>query len=197
MNDSKISELEDRLISHEQQRQDALQQWKVMFDRYKELDIFKLDIIAREMKTVLNKVGLAEKSTKELQDDAKKLKDYGEKQKFNASGAEMQDQCKQIAAHVHDVILKCLNEKQRMHIGVATDNEYQADDRRDGRLQEGGSMIYNIKEEADKSALMSLANVGAGKVERPNYGSSAAGRLSRDDAVRAAPDQFRSPRPSR
>merc|ERR1712151_1069981 len=148
-----------------------------------ELDIFKLDIIAREMKLVLNKVGLAEKSTKELQDDAKKFKDYGEKQKFNASGAEMQDQCKQIAAHVHDVILKCLNEKQRMHIGVATDNEYKADDRRDGRILDGGSVICSIQEEVDKSALESLAHIRGAIVERPDYGKSRAAQLVRHDAV--------------
>jgi len=195
--ENQLRELEDRLLAHEQQRADALQQWKHMFERYKELDIFKLDIIAREMKGVLKKVGHIESSTKQLKEDSGKMKDYGDRQKVACDGNAMQEQCKQTAAHIHDVILKCLSEKQRMHIGVATDNEYMADNRTDGRLQEGGSMIYSIKEEAEKSALMSLANVTAAPIERPNYGSSKAGNLSRGDAIRGKPDEYAVRSPAR
>merc|ERR1719198_679735 len=194
LSDSQVRDLEDRLISQEQERQDALVQWRVMFDKFKELDIFKLDVIAREMKGVLNKVELVEKETKHLRDDAGKLKDYGDRQHIASSSSKMQDQCKQVAAHIHDVIQKCFNDRQRQHIGVATDNEYKADDRRDGRLVEGGSMIYGVQEEMDKAALALLANVTAPPVERPDYGKSKAARLVHNDAVRTSPDQYRPPR---
>merc|ERR1712232_442447 len=170
---------------------DALLQWKFMFDRYKELDIFKLDVIARELKMVLKKVGRVEASTKSLRDDAGRvLKEFGDKQHFTEHSNTLQDQCKQAEAHIHDVIFKCFSEKQRMHIGVAIDNEYKADDRRDGRLLEAGSMIYSVQEEVDRSALASLPNVGADQVERPDYGKSRAAKLHREDAVKAAPAQY-------
>jgi len=188
--DKKARELEDQLLAQEKEKEDALNKFKVMFDRFKELDIFKLDVIAREMKAVLGKVQRVEKETKKLKDDASRFKDFSDKQQAIHEADEMQDQCKQTMAHIHDVILKCLNEKQRMHIGVATDNEFLADDRRDGRLTEGGSMIYSVKDEIHSAALASLDGL-VNQVERADHGSSIAAKASRSDAVRAAPDQYR------
>jgi len=112
--EKQLKELEDRLLAQEQQNSDAMEQWKAMFDRYKELDIFKLDVIARELKVVLQKVARIETGTKSLRDDAGRLKDFSQKQHFTDHGTSLQDQCKQSEAHIHETIMKCLNEKQRM-----------------------------------------------------------------------------------
>merc|ERR1719502_1264650 len=76
---SRIRELERILAQKEQERLDALAREKVMFSRYKELDIFKLDVIAREMKGVLKKVELQEKNVKQLKVDGERFKDYSDK----------------------------------------------------------------------------------------------------------------------
>lgn len=154
-----------------------------MFSRYKELDIFKLDVIAREMKGVLKKVELTEKQCKQLKDDASRFKEYADKRQVEGHGNVMIDGCRQTAAHIHDIILKCLSETQRRHIGIATDNEYRADNRRDGRIADGGTMIYSVEEEMENSAKASLAHVrGTPTVERPDYGSSRAAPAYRADA---------------
>merc|ERR1712039_395814 len=139
--------------------------------------------IAREMKGVLKKVETVEKLCKEYKDDANKLKDYGDRRHMEGNSNMLIDGCRQTEAHIHDVILKCFTETQRRHIGIATNNEYRADDRRDGRLQDGGTMLYSVAEEMELSAKASLAHVvGSPEVERPNYGSSVAAPAYRADA---------------
>jgi len=181
---ARIRELERELANKEQDRLDALEREKVMFSRYKELDIFKLDIIAREMKGVLKKVEITRNQSKSLKDQANKLKDYSDRRQIEGCGNEMLDGCRQTEAHIHDVLLKCFSETQRRHVGIATNNEYRADDRRDGRLLEGGTMIYNVQEEMEISAKASLVHVrGSPEVERTDYGSSKAAPAYRDDTL--------------
>lgn len=181
---SRISALERELANKEQERLDALEREKVMFSRYKELDIFKLDIIARELKGVLKKVELTEKHSKQLKDDAGRFKDYADRRQTECNGNVLIDDCRQTEAHIHDVILKCFNETQRKHIGVATDNEGRAKLRRDGRLLDGGTMVYCVEEEIEKAAFASVAHVvGTPLVERPDYGSSKAAPMYRTDAM--------------
>merc|ERR1712048_1186445 len=175
---SRVRELERELANKEQERLDALAREKVMFSRYKELDIFKLDIIARELKGVLKKVETTEKHLKELKDQANRLKDYSDRKQIENSGNLMIDGCRQTEAHIHDIILKCFSETQRRHIGIATDNEHKADDRRDGRLLDGGTMLYSVEEEMEIAAKASVAHVvGTAEIERPDYGSSRAAPL--------------------
>merc|ERR1711972_1172083 len=104
------------------------------------------------MKGVLKKVETTEKRCKQLKDDANKLKDYSDRRQVEGNGNRLIDDCRQTQAHIHDVIFKCLSETQRRHIGIATDNEHRADDRRDGRVLEGGTMIYNVTEEMEIAA---------------------------------------------
>jgi len=172
---ARISALERELANKEQERLDAMEREKVMFSRYKELDIFKLDVIAREMKGVLKKVELTEKQSKQLKDDAGRFKDYSDKRQVENHGNVLIDGCRQTEAHIHDVILKCFSETQRRHIGIATNNEHKADDRRDGRILEGGTMIYSVEDEMEIAAKASIAHVvGSAAIERPDYGSSLA-----------------------
>merc|ERR1712178_295318 len=178
---SRVRELERELANKEQERLDAMAREKVMFNRYKELDIFKLDIIAREMKGVLKKVELTEKQSKQLKADSTRFKDFGERKQIEGNSEVLLDCCRQTEAHIHDVIFKCFSETQRRHIGIAGDNEYRADDRRDGRIVDGGSMVYCVQTEMESAAKASLAHVRGG-VERPDYGSSRAAPMYKHDA---------------
>jgi len=193
---ARVTALERELANQEQDRLDALERERVMFCRYKELDIFKLDVIAREMKGVLKKVETTEKNCKQLKVDAGRLKDFSERRGVENHGDLLIDSCRQTEAHLHDVILKCLSETQRRHIGVAGHNEYRADDRRDGRLLDGGGMIYSVEDEMEVAAKASIAHVVATPgVERPDYGSSRAAPAYRSDAVASSHRRGGSPAP--
>lgn len=186
---AQVQALQAEMEQKEQDRLDALERERFMFTKYKELDIFKLDVIARELKAILKKVEVTEKECRQLKDDANKLKDFGDRRRIESNGTGLQDRCKQTEAHIHDVIFKCLSETQRRHIGVASDNEHRADDRRDGRLQEGGIMLYSVEEGMEAAAMASIQHVHADRpppsssVERTNYGASRAANLYRDDDI--------------
>merc|ERR1719253_2416667 len=111
------------------------------------------------MKGVLKKVETTEKNCKQLKQDAGRLKDFSDRRTVENHGDLLIDGCRQTEAHIHDIIFKCFSETQRRHIGVAGDNEYVADHRRDGRILEGGSMIYSVEEEKEIGAKASLAHV--------------------------------------
>jgi len=186
---AQVQALQAELDQKEQDRLDALERERFMFTKYKELDIFKLDVIARELKAILKKVEVTEKECKQLKDDANKLKDFGDRRRIEGNGNGLQERCKQTEAHIHDVIFKCLSETQRRHIGIASDNEHRADDRKDGRLLEGGAMLYSVEEGMEAAAMASIEHIQADRsvplaaVERTNYGSSHAAKVYRHDDI--------------
>eukprot|EP00913_Durusdinium_trenchii_P002615 g2421.t1 len=127
--------------------------------KYKELDIFKLDIIARELKALDTELGMVGKEAgdgstidgcalglasfveaKFLQQSAGRLKDFGEQQQIHQHGSKMLDQC--------------------LHIGAAIDDPLAA-----GELKDGGVMSGFVYEEVDA----------------PDHGSSKAARLRQAD----------------
>jgi len=159
----RISEMERALQEKERERQKALELERLMTAKYMELDIFKLDIIARELKALDNKLGLLGSGVKELKQDCGRLKNFDDQQRMAQHGDSMLDQCKQLRAHIRDVIFKCLSETQKMHIGVAITDHMAA-----GVLQDGGKMVGVVYEE----------------VERPEHGHSRAARLRQLDETR-------------
>merc|ERR1712232_1380876 len=114
-----LAELQASLDEKEKERLEALERERLMAMKYKELDIFKLDIIARELKALDNELGSVGKQAKMLQNDSAKLRNYDEQQQLIPHGDKMLDQCRDLRAHIRDVINKCLSETQKMHIGVA------------------------------------------------------------------------------
>jgi len=170
--DSELEEMKRLLEAKEQERLDALERERAMAMKYKELDIFKLDIIARELKKLDNELGMVGKSVKALQNDAGRLKNYDEREQICPHGDKMMDQCKDLRSHIRDVIEKCLSETQKMHIGVAIDDPLAA-----GELKDGGVMAGYVIEE----------------VEVPDYGSSKAGKLRHGDELRREREARRSP----
>jgi len=160
--DSELAELRRQLEQKERERQEALERERLMAMKYKELDIFKLDIIARELKALDNELGYVGKEAKYLGQSAGRLKDFGEQQQIGQHGSKMLDQCHQLRSHIKDVINKCLSETQKLHIGAAIEDHAAA-----GELQDGGVMAGYVMEEID----------------RPDYGSSKAARLRQGDEM--------------
>lgn len=129
---------------------------------YKELDIFKLDVIARELKGLDNELGRVGTEVKTLVSEAGNLKNFDEQQRIGQQAGRTLDTCKLLRAHIRDVIKKCLSETQKMHIGVAIDDNTAA-----GELKDGGAMIAAVYEE----------------IERPDHGNSIAAKLRQQDEV--------------
>mmetsp|Transcript_55828 Transcript_55828/g.133054 ORF Transcript_55828/g.133054 Transcript_55828/m.133054 type:complete len:1273 (-) Transcript_55828:147-3965(-) len=161
--DAEIASLRKILEDKERERQEALERERLMSMKYKELDIFKLDIIARELKSVDGDFNLLGKQVKIMQTDVGKLRNYDEQQGIGGHGDKILQQCYDIRAHVRDVINKCLSETQKMHIGVAINDPLA-----EGKLQDGGVMAGYVAEE----------------MEVPDYGSSKAARLRHTDEMR-------------
>jgi len=160
--DKELEELRKLLEEKERERAEAAERERIMALKYKELDIFKLDIIARELKAIDGELTRVGRTAKDLLTDASRLKNLDEKEQITPHGDHVLDQCKEMRAHIRDVINKCLSETQRMHIGVAVDDPLAAHE-----LKEGGVMAGYIIEEMDK----------------PDYGSSKAARLVQNDAL--------------
>jgi len=160
---TRVGELERELADKEKEREAALERERLMAVKYKELDIFKLDIIARELKGIDNDLGAVGSEAKSLITKADRLKNYDEQQAISHASDKMLDSCKHLRAHLRDVINKCLSETQKMHIGVAIDDHTAA-----GELKDGGTMVIASYEE----------------VERPDHGNSRAARLRQNDEAR-------------
>lgn len=160
---NKLYDLERDLEEKERERQAALERERLMAVKYKELDIFKLDIIARELKGIDNDLGMVGSEAKTLINRSEKLRNYDEQQAVAHASEKMLDACKALRAHLRDVIHKCLTETQKMHIGVAIEDHMAA-----GDLQDGGVMVVASYEE----------------VERPDHGNSRAAKLRQDDEMR-------------
>jgi len=160
--EKELEEMRRLLEEKEKERLDALERERIMALKYKELDIFKLDIIARELKALDNELSMVGKTAKALLHDAARLKNFDEKEQITPHGDNVLEQCKDLRAHIRDVIHKCLSETQKMHVGVAIDDHMAA-----GELKDGGVMAGFVVTE----------------VERPDHGSSKAAKLRQHDEV--------------
>ncbi|CAJ1359226.1 unnamed protein product [Effrenium voratum] len=160
---SRVTELERLLAAKEREREQAEARERMMAVKYKELDIFKLDIIARELKGLDNELGRVGSGLKSLHQDATRLRNYDEQQQVGNQSDSLLDQCRLLRGHIRDVINKCLSETQKMHIGVGIDDYMAA-----GELKDGGTMIAAVYED----------------IERPDHGSSKAAKLRQQDERR-------------
>ncbi|CAK9090373.1 Probable protein phosphatase 2C 3 (PP2C 3) [Durusdinium trenchii] len=160
---SRLAELERLLAAKEREREEAEARERMMAVKYKELDIFKLDIIARELKALDNELQRVGSGVKGLNQAAARLRNYDEQQGIGNQSDQLLDQCKQLRSHIRDVINKCLSETQKMHIGVGIDDPLAA-----GDLKDGGTMIATVYEE----------------IERVDHGSSKAAKLRQQDESR-------------
>lgn len=159
-----IADLKQQIDDLERERLDALERERLMKLRYKELDVFKLDIIGRELKKVINGIDLVESSCKSLLNDCAKT-EAQEMQRCGKEGQVMMGHLADMDGHVRDVIHKCFSEIQKKHIGIATD-DYKAA----GKLESGGKMAGHVYTDAD-----------APDDPAPDYGLSKAAKLYQQD----------------
>jgi len=160
--DAEIESMRAELERKERERLEALERERMMALKYKELDIFKLDIIARELKVLDGELGLVGKEVKNLKSVSETLKNFDEQQGIGNISNGMLDQCHQLRAHIRDVINKCFSETQKMHIGFAIDDHLAA-----GELKEAGVMVGYVCEEIDV----------------PDHGNSKAAKLRQNDEM--------------
>merc|ERR1712100_669411 len=172
--------MKKQLEDKEAERQEALERERQMALKYKELDIFKLDVIARELKALDNELGYLGKEVKMMQTDVNRMRHMEDQSQMGQHSDKMMGQCVDLRAHIRDVINKCLSETQKLHIGVAIDDPERA-----GVLQDGGKMAGYVLEEVDI----------------PDHGNSKAGKLRQADEMKGErkgsppPKRGASPRP--
>merc|ERR1719253_392088 len=108
--------------------------------KYSTLDIFKLDIIARELKKLDTQLETVRREAEDLQVDARKMP-FEHQAVANGSAQRQLDCCSELHGHLRDVIHQCLSEMQRMHIGVALDDHEAA-----GKLEDGGKLRGKVED---------------------------------------------------
>jgi len=160
--EEELANLKAMLEQKERERLEALERERQMALQYKELDIFKLDIIARELKALDQELGLVGKQVRCAEQDVNRLKNYEERQQLTLSIEKPLDGLHGLRAHIRDVISKCLSETQKMHIGIAIEDHLAA-----GKLQDGGAMAAYVLEEVDV----------------PDHGRSKAAKLRQRDEM--------------
>jgi len=180
--DKELEDLRQLLADKERERAEALERERLMAMKYKELDIFKLDIIARELKVLDQELNLIGKAAKAMLTDASRLKNMDERENIAPHGDKILDQCKDHRSHIRDVINKCLSETQKFHIGVALEDHMAA-----GELKDGGVMAGYVCEEVEAGKDVTT------KMERPDHGhgNSKAARLRQDDELKREREMHR------
>jgi len=124
---------------------EAAERERIMALKYGQLDVFKLDVIARELKILDDELGVVGKEAKSMHQDVGKIKAYEDQQVVTNHTNKMIDQCTHLRGHIRDVIHKCLSETQRLHIGAAVDDKTRA-----GVLADGGKVEGYFAVIADK-----------------------------------------------
>merc|ERR1719229_627974 len=130
--DKELEEMREQLDQKEKERLEALEKERLMSLKYKELDVFKLDVIARELKALDNELSLTGKATKALLTDAARLRNMDEREQISPHGDLILDQCKDLRAHIRDVINQCFSDMTKLHVGVAIDDPMKAGELKDG-----------------------------------------------------------------
>lgn len=107
-----LERLRKELEAKEAERQAALDKANAMAHTYRQLDIFKLDVIARELREVdgENELGLLGKNIKSFKEDTGKLKNYDEQQQMRNHGEKMLTQCHDLRTLIRATIDLCVSE---------------------------------------------------------------------------------------
>jgi hypothetical protein len=166
--EDKLRQLEHEIAEAVRLRDAALENERQMAMKYRELDVFKLDVIARELKKLDKELEALRRVAKDLQTDAKKISEYTAQHIANESAQKSLDLTHDLHAHLRDVINECLSEMQKLHIGVAMDDYTAAHE-----LKDGGVMAGYVEAPEDAPDLV-----------RPEHLQSGAGWLRQEDELR-------------
>lgn len=136
-----VEALRGQVAQLEHERDESRAREKHMEQRYAELDVFKLDVIARELKSIDRQIDSLLFESKSLQQAAKKFSNYGDANTSAKAASILADASAKLRGIVRDVIERCLSETQKLHVGAAIQDAKAA-----GVLKDGGGMKYIIAE---------------------------------------------------
>jgi len=130
----------DRVLA--QERDEAVQREEALKLKYAELDVFKLDVIARELKGLDTEVSKLRRETQSFVQTAKNFLDPSDKTQGVSCATGLMEMATKMRGHIKDVISKCLSETTKFHIGAAIEDKKAA-----GVLKEGGVMGGYVRKE--------------------------------------------------
>jgi len=144
---ARVLELQSQISNLEGERDDSRKEVKALERQYAELDVFKLDIIARELKSVDKQIDRLFDEAKTFLQASKKFTDYGASNASAKMATTVSDTSTRLRGTVRDVIERCLSETQKLHVGAAIQDAKAA-----GILKDGGGMCFVINEGEELSA---------------------------------------------
>lgn len=183
--EAEAAALREEMEAKEAERLRALEMCEQMRVRYAQLDVFKLDIIARELKKTDQGLESLRREAKDIGDSLKgRAGGEGDRERAMHQALMMVQHGQDLRAHVRDIIERCLSETQKLHIGAAVVDNMAA-----GELQSGGVLGGWV----DAKKVQPSEEHEAGGVLAA-HGNSRAARLRQGDEVRRD-TEMRAPSP--
>eukprot|EP00927_Polykrikos_kofoidii_P059997 TRINITY_DN55079_c0_g1_i1.p1 TRINITY_DN55079_c0_g1~~TRINITY_DN55079_c0_g1_i1.p1 ORF type:complete len:982 (+),score=197.37 TRINITY_DN55079_c0_g1_i1:189-3134(+) len=145
--EERASELADKLDGLERERDEAQARERQLEMRYAELDVFKLDVIARELKLIDRSIDSMRSEARGFQDTAKKFMNANDQQASMKVAISVFDASTRLRGTIRDVIERCLSETQKLHVGAAIKDPTAA-----GVLKNGGKMAGYVSPESPGQA---------------------------------------------
>jgi len=127
--------MKSRSSQFEEELGQACERERLLQLKYAELDIFKLDVIARELKSIDRQIDTLRGETRSLLEAAKKFTNVTDQQTSINCASGLTDHASRLRGHIRDVIERCLSETQKFHIGAPLQDPTAA-----GVLQSGGKI---------------------------------------------------------
>lgn len=152
-----IRQLQAKISQLEGERDESRSEVRSLECRYAQLDVFKLDIIARELKNVDKQIDALLGDSKSLLQASKKFTDYAASQACSKLAMSTSETSTKLRGTVRDVIERCLSETQKLHVGAAIQDAKAA-----GILKDGGCMGMVIGGSEGASAAEPRRGTGGG-----------------------------------
>ena len=114
-----LAALQGKLADMQAALEQAQASEAVMRKRYFELDVFSLDKIARELKALLKQLTAARQEAHMFAEGpAKRINDYATREMVLGFSLPLLEKLGDTKTHMAAVIQNCLNETQKLHVGV-------------------------------------------------------------------------------
>lgn len=164
--DTKVKTLQPQVQAMEEELQRSRR-------RYKELSVFKLDVIARELRSFERKLEAQRVDIQLLRrTSTKQLQNSDDQDWLALRCIDLVASCRELKSHVQDVIHKCLSETQKLHIGSHIDEPRKA-----GQLSHGGWLSGNFEEVPGPSDWVVTSDSGLVVRAAPDSQASVQGYL--------------------
>lgn len=185
---SQLNEELDRMkaeaLQMEEESAKAKARERLLELKYAELDVFKLDVIARELKNIDKHVELIRSESKGLEVSAKKFQSFADQNTGAKVASSLLDFSGKLRGTVRDIIDRCLSETQKFHIGSALQDAKAA-----GVLKDGGRMAGYVFAGEPDGTPPDPEGMGPRKSAAAGPRKSIAGEARQKDEVRRAARQ--------